>query len=437
MAEKISMFFSLTRHKISTTKKTMKRSSMKRSLSLPLPVTATRVTRRRLDDFDLSAFESKSVEVVVPEVEPEHVEPIVPVIFEGSEATVFEGSEASEGSDGEISDTASEASEHSEASIHEHMFDSDHEEFNNLDDFFEITDEDRVSVRAPDYDLRSGAMSGHWHGVLALQVQRACASECYRRRTMSKLMTRFTENHGLTLEFQRFMGRTLARLEGEELSDWQARIRKEKPFSYLKLCVVYDIYVHFGLRLDDLLTVAALDEELDRVQRVYMGSVHRLIESHVDQAEEHELNADWAVDPDAADLAADKVLKINRELSCFLEQRYIPRLYRFRLFDQIDEEYALVSEKVKLTMRAIGLPLHSPVGKTLFELLCPDYLRCPIRGPFRAGYIGSSSSPSLYGASPNPMLYYCDCRVTGAYCGHLPVGLLLRDSHPVYRIRMY
>ena len=431
----------MTRHKIFTSKP-MKRSSMKRSLSLPLPVTTTRVTRRRLDDFDISAagiaaveavltapsgaeVESKSVEVVVPEPEPE--EPMVPVIFE---ATVFEGS------DSEASE-ASESSEASEASVHEHMFDSDHEEFNNLDDFFEVTDEDRVSVRAPDYDLRSGAMSVHWHGVLALQVQRACASECYRRRTMSKLMTRFTENHGLTLEFQRFMGRTLSRLEGEELSAWQDRIRKEKPFCYLKLCVVYDIYVHFGLRLDDLLTVAALDEELARVQRSYMGSVHRLIESHADQAEEHELNADWAVDPDAADLAAEKILKINRELSCFLEQRYIPRLYRFRLFTQIDEEYALVSEKVKLTMRAIGLPLHSPVGKTLFELLCPDYLRCPIRGPFRAGYIGSSSSPSLYGASPNPMLYYCDCRVTGAYCGHLPLGLLLRDSHPVYRLRMY
>lgn len=428
------MFFSLMRHKISTTKKTMKRS-----LSLPLPVTATRVTRRRLDDFDLSAFESKSVEVVVPEFEPEHV----PVIFE---ATILEASEASEGSDGEISEHSeasdtesdhSEASESSEASIHDHMFDSDDEEFNNLDDFFEITDVDRLTLRAPEFDLRSGAMSAHWHGVLALQVQRACASECYRRRTMSKLITRFSENYGISVEFQHLMGRVLPRLEGEDMHDWQTRIRKEKPFSYLKLVVLYDICKHFGVTLRERMTAASLDEQLAVVERSYMGHAHRLIESHVEQAEEHELRADWAVDVDAVDLAREKILKINCELSCFLEQRFIPRFYRFRLFAQIDEEAAVVREKVKLTMRAIGLPLHSPVGKTLFELLSPDYLRCPIRGPFRAGYIGSSRSPSLYGASPNPMLYYCDCRITGAYCGHLPLGLLLRDSHPMYHIRMY
>lgn len=411
---------------------------MKRSLSFDLSSDdelrnneqSARQTRRRLD-FEQTETPEPSFQLVPLPEDP------APVHEESDDSDDLHESDDSDESD-DLHDSDSEDEEQE--------LGSDHEEFNNLEDLFEITELDRATLRPQSFDLRARTMSDYWHGVLLVQVQRAIASECYRRKTMNKLIVRFHESipNRIPQDFLHFMDAVAPRSKLETLHDWINRIKKEQPYDFLKLCVLYDFK---GLDLQDLRDLRDLqdpkptrfehlEQQLADRERAYLGITHRHFQSHMEKAEELELRAQWAVDPDADDHAAELVAQLNREISAFVEQRYVPRLYRFRLFQIFDQERAALKESVRLTCKAIGLPVKSPAGEALEAFLGPDYTKCPMRGPFRPGFLGGSSCPIMYGQTPNPMLYFCQCTTTGAYCGHLPFGLLLKRSHPTYRVRI-
>lgn len=286
---------------------------------------------------------------------------------------------------------------------------SDDEEFNKLEDYFELLDVDRAPRAL--VELPEGEITLAWcASQLNAELERMLRSDCYRRRTLSKLMSRFdTKTHvdGFTY---RLMCQLSPFEAGESCESWMSRVRAEQPINFLKLCILY--YVHRDhefqvfkapeaesvLSLENL--PGSLTELLTDFARRNCGFTMRLL-------------------PELQRRGAKTQYKLTD-----LFRRLAKPAFRMRLIRILGEE-ARSARVGKLLIRRL---FPSDVVTLVDAYLEPTYLHYPVRGPFRASYVGTSPLKCMYGPSPNPFFYYCNCVKTGALCGHNAMSVRVRPE---------
>ena len=308
---------------------------------------------------------------------------------------------------------------------------SDDEEFSSMEHFFSMNESDRASLQEPEYGVLPGMFTQHWRGVLEARVRAAAVSDCFRQKTMYKLCRRFMCKSGFDLGLRLFMHRLLPHVAGESWYQWKLRFERELPFTYYKLCVLYDVEIETPLNLETLSMDVGeeegnlperLEQNRDALERVYI----RDITAYGDGVR---LNAE-----DANALSVS-----NFQVNHMITYDYVPRLNRFDLFSILDREEHVLKVELPLVWRKVfGCP-HGNVPypyllKLVSEYLIPNYRLVPVRGPFRAGFRGSSKLPGMYGATRGAHMFFCNCESNGQLCGHPPLRYFLKDreAYPFY-----
>lgn len=318
---------------------------------------------------------------------------------------------------------------------------SDDEEFTSLDHYFELRDSDRGSLVDHAYNVDAHEFEGYWRDVFAYRMRFASLSECYRRREMFKVHHRFMSREGYNRGFRQFMERLFPRVSGETWYTWLARLKCSKPVLFWKLCVLHDLDHHFGLELEQCpdLSVRLMEKRREYMALdVYRGiqrvnrSFQRALQVADELTAEEALTGGPAPDAGTADGAAARrrvQLLCNsscRRLSLQMDRKYLPTLLKFDLLLLLDVESRDIWQCVQAALDVIKMSAFSPAGLLLYRYLYPDYSQTPVRGPFRAGYVGFSQLDAMYGPFPDRQFYYCNCVNTGDYCGHPSMSRFLQ-----------
>lgn len=305
---------------------------------------------------------------------------------------------------------------------------SDDEEFSSMEHFFSMNESDRASLQEPEYGVLPGMFTQHWRGVLDARVRAAAVSDCFRQKTMYKLCRRFMCKSGFDLGLRLFMHRLLPHVAGESWYQWKLRFERELPFTYYKLCVLYDVELETPLNLETLSMDVAEED----------GNLPERLEQNRDALERIYLR-DITAYGDGVRWNAEDISVSNFQVNHLITYDYVPRLNRFDLFSLLDREEQIVKVELPLVWRKVfGCP-HGNVPypyllKLVSEYLTPNYRLVPVRGPFRAGFRGSSKLPGMYGATRGAHLFYCNCESNGQLCGHPPLRYFLKDreAYPFY-----
>ena len=283
---------------------------------------------------------------------------------------------------------------------------SDVEDFNQLDDLFELLDSDRVPKASVEFP-KDGGITLDWCIMsVNAELDRMVQSECYKRRTLSKLMQRFEGKTRVNYGLYRLMCEVSVPNVDESMDDWMTRLMRDHSTSYLKLCIMY-----YVLRDNFFSGIGAPDLDYDDLP----GSL-RAIREHV-----------W----DFARARFNDVLFALHDTSYYRRhmtdvfRRVSKPLYRLRLLGLLGEEARSIRMGRLCLRRKFGTDLGTFIG----SYLVPSYMHYPVRGPFRSGFQGASQLRGLYGVHPNPHFYYCDCVKTGALCGHLPLSIRSRGEY--------
>lgn len=326
------------------------------------------------------------------------------------------------------------------------------EEFTSLDHYFELRDSDRgslvglfvsdrESLVGHTHNMDAHDFEGYWRGVFADRMRFAGLSECYRRREMFKVHHRFMSREGYNRGFRQFMDRLFPRVPGETWYTWLGRLKLSRPVLFWKLCVLHDLDHHFNLELEDCpdLSVRLMEKRREYMcLDVYLGiqranrSFQRALRTADELTEEEALTGGPAADAGTADGAAARrrvqlLCKFSsRRLSSRMDCTYLPTLFKFDLLLLLEMESRDIWQCVQAALDVIHLSASSPAGLLLYRYLYPDYSQRPVRGPFRAGYVGFSQLDAMYGPFPDRQFYYCNCVNTGDYCGHPSMSRFLR-----------
>ena len=283
---------------------------------------------------------------------------------------------------------------------------SDAEEFNQLDDLFELFDSDRVPKASVEFP-KDGAITLDWCiSCVNAELDRMVGSECYKRRTLSKLLRRVDEKTRVNYGFYRLMCDVSVPNGGESLDDWMTRLMRDYSTSYLKLCIM-----HYVLRDNFFSGIGAPELDYDDLP----GSL-RAIREHV---------WEFARGRMTAVLPALHDTSYYRRHMTDVFRRVSKPLYRLRLLGLLGEE----ARSVRMGRLCLRRTFGSYLGTFIESYLVPSYLHYPVRGPFRSGFQGASLLRGMYGAHPNPHFYYCDCVKTGSLCGHLPLSVRCRGEY--------
>jgi hypothetical protein len=198
---------------------------------------------------------------------------------------------------------------------------------------------------------------------------------------------------------------------------------------------------HFGLELEQCpdLSVRLMEKRREYMALdVYRGiqrvnrSFQRALQVADELTAEEALTGGPAPDAGRADGAAARrrvQLLCNsscRRLSSQMDRKYLPTLLKFDLLLLLDMESRHIWQCVQAALDVVHLSAFSPAGLLLYRYLYPDYSQTPVRGPFRAGYVGFSQLYAMYGPFPDRQFYYCNCVNTGDYCGHPSMSRFLQ-----------
>ena len=293
---------------------------------------------------------------------------------------------------------------------------SNDEEYNNLDDLFEVNDSD---VAMPDDDEEDEEEPNRKFNVtlydveamLTTRVSDMLRSECMKRRTLSLMICRFGFRSKLPRRFLTWIHEYKTpgvnkRLD-ESVTAWLRRVRNEYPWKYIIYCVLFHLlfvsksgkrYIQQQEQHTQVASVSSLLSDLQVVECSHGSPYFTLMR---------------------------RFCLVNTQRFNSLFQSCSNIQYRLGLCDVLRTETVELKRGVCLMLRKLHMnPESSEIYNLVLRYVYPNYHQHPVRGPFRAGFKGRSCSQMMYGAEPNYNFYYCLCRESGAVCGH-PVFLSL------------
>jgi hypothetical protein len=283
---------------------------------------------------------------------------------------------------------------------------SDDEQFNDVNDLYVIDERDRFPEAysyLPDlFTIQRGVgrVEGIVKAILQALLERCDASECYRRRTLSKLVHRFSGKTRVDSRFFQLMRRVMRPLPSEDLPAWFRRLRSLSETSFLQLSIFYNLHRFHMLRVN------------------VEGDLNVNIDSFYDQ--KLSLSVTYLTEAlEEGDFTTKKELGIALE-------KEVKLLYRIRLLRYFFTNLRAERAELKRSLSGMyNLPASLvPSGLAASE----DYKRYPLRGPFLPGFNGASRKANMYGARPNPQYFYCNCEDEGSLCGHKNLSTLYSSS---------
>ena len=320
---------------------------------------------------------------------------------------------------------------------------SDDESFFKLEDYFELLDVDRKRPEGMELPP-PGTLTADWClEALNREVERLCLSECFKRRTLGKVLERFVHKNHVDLPTYRLMceiarpeaalgGARPWRTEGNMVRAWMHYLRTEHNTSFLKLSLLYSF--HRDLFLEQFAVPGALSVfTLDPVHvclqhlRTALWEHARAYFTYLCASEGMQPRAN-AMDDEHSDDEAPVTYSRYQRMSMSAElQRYAKPLYRLRLIGLLGEE----ARSVRTGSLCLRRLLPGSLADLAVSYLEPNYWSYPVRGPFRAGFQGYSELPGMYGPVPNPRFWYCTCNVPASttatvVCGHAPLSVRVR-----------
>jgi hypothetical protein len=338
-------------------------------------------------------------------------------------------------------------------------FPSDDEEFNNLEELYEITDEDRIKrepiVLPPHTHLEELNVEQRVQWAMDLvqtQLQRQQASECLKRKTLAKLLRRFEHKEMIEQQFYDILlhlSNSFAPLpqrphgpHGESFSDICDRhlmtglnlydnsiVNKYRCY---QAAVLYYIYRKYRRALvapnfpaasfQGQLQAFATDVRQQAVN--FLNDLMPVLPRAVAAAEEEE-----------SPRARERALLNFRKALTDLVDTTVTQLYRISLFQHFQDELDNVLQQIDLMaqkFKGYGMELPLPLHCIALSIV-PTYNTCPVRGPFKPHFKGNSVIQQMYGPKPNPNFWYCNCRVNGDVCGH--IGIVAYRARPIYFFR--
>lgn len=300
--------------------------------------------------------------------------------------------------------------------------DSDAEEFNSVDDLFEVTDQDRK--RQPLLPFPEGfehlpiSEKAKWmHQYYLKKLKEEQESECVKRKVLYKLMYRLQNRTHIEQTFYSMIRRVCPHLvciqnrNAEDSLQLTLRTLSLSPcvfdkYNFLKLCALYGIYNMSGKR-ELAFTKEQLMSLAGKLSSNAFVAGYEKLRHHQENVE-----ADFEFFQKEMTSLCDKYVKFSLVVS-------LP----FMLTNELTFIMKQVIEvKRVLSRRNLNLPL---VDNKVLEYLVPNYLAYPVRGPFKPNYYGTSETFSMYGSKPNPNFFYCECSLKQQVCGHR--GLFLKS----------
>ena len=329
----------------------------------------------------------------------------------------------------------------------DHYPHSEDECFHNLDDYFELLEHDRkrpegMSLPAAHVE----ALTVAWcMEALDREVDRLCMSECYKRRTVSKVLERFVNKNHVDRTTFALMQQISAPISApqdsgvaapESFGSWLHRLRFEHETSFFKLCLLYSF--HRNMFLEQFAvpgSVSVLDLTvpvhvcLQRLRTALLEHAHAYF-VHLCASPGMQPRVNESDDEDEGAVRAVRYSRYHRLRMASELQRYAKPLYRLRLIGQLGLEARSLRTGSLCLRRLLGV---GSLVDLVVSYVKPNYWNYPVRGPFRAGFQGSSELPGMYGRVPNPMFWYCDCMLprnieAGVVCGHAPLCVRVRSQ---------
>ena len=284
-------------------------------------------------------------------------------------------------------------------------WDSDAEEFNTLNHYVEVTENDME--RSPEVSLSSVDSLNNWFMTkLYADLERAEQSECYKRCTMWKLTRRFLRLKHVDSRFFNIINEACFYLEGESLGGWLKRCSFTHHEEFLNLSVLHYIHCLFKKGLD--LNRGSLPMQVMALYEECVQALPKLADVHILNLVGKELT-NFEQDGKLSDFVQEQLTNAFR--------MFLKPLYRFKLLHHLSCE--------KDHRKYIVLVKYGYKRKQVFNYFgTPNYFRKPVKGPFRpTTAVGSKRSTllRLYGTEPNPEYFYCECRRSENLCGHMPL----------------
>ena len=287
--------------------------------------------------------------------------------------------------------------------------DSDAEEFNSTQDLFEITDQDRrrrQPIEFPEgFNELNTQQKTQWIHQLYLQKLKAVQqSECYKRKTLFKMIHRLQNRTHIEHTFYQVVRRVCPHLvfvqDGSLYDTLQTLCFSSDvvdKYNFLKLAITYGIYNMTGKQKLPLTKEQLMGLGGQLSTNMYVQAFNKF--KHQESPETNEMFQKQMTN------LCDKFVKFSYVVS-------MP----FMLTNELTLIMKQVIEVKKVfARRNLNLPL---VDNKVLQYLVPNYLEYPIRGPFKPHFYGGSDIKSMYGSRPNRNFYYCNCLVDQQVCGH-------------------
>ena len=297
--------------------------------------------------------------------------------------------------------------------------DSDTEEFHSADLHFDDQQAQRpASIK---FDIKAGEPLINWFMMALFKLlSQAEQSECYKRSTLWKVTRRFLRLQAMDEAFYHIINDLLPYdvEAAETLGSWLNRFKLTQLETFLEVAVLYYLHCYASVNKFDKRKSTSIPEQVTDTYNKLVQAMPELARTRFmcSLLKEHHYPdvqvAPILVIPTLAGPLSDKHKKrIITNLYIFLKP-----LYRFKLLYLLNLEKTERRRMVQLKFPMGGRPVCGLLGT-------PKYDCRPIKGPFKADFIGRSHLMRLYGSEPNPNFYYCNCYEDGSICGHLPLGM--------------
>lgn len=296
---------------------------------------------------------------------------------------------------------------------------SDTEEFNSADLHF---DDYKVPSAHPiQFDIEDGKSLKDWFMTTLFKLL-SCVeqSECYKRCTLWKITRRFLRLQTMDEAFYHIVNDLFPydAEAAETLGSWLNRFKLTQLETFLEVAVLHYLHCYASFNKFDKRKSISIPEQVIAMYNELVQNMPELADRRfmVSLLREHHF-------PDVQVAPVPVISTLKGSLSDKHKERLITNLYiflkplyRFKLLHLLSLEKTERRRMVQLKFPTKNKPVCGLLGT-------PKYDCRPIKGPFKADFIGRSNIMRLYGSEPNPNFYYCNCSEDGSLCGHLPVGV--------------